>query len=99
MSYSSQTARLKKLVEDLEKPENIQKLNTLSLFPTFEDMKSKQNSFEQIFAGQAEANANLRNMKSASAIRRDLEKTLILSQSYQCHERNHRLGTLVCRNQ
>lgn len=76
MSYSSQTARMKKLVEDLEKPENIQKLNTLSLFPTFDDMKSKQNFFEQIFAGQAEANANLRNMKSASAIRRDLEKTL-----------------------
>ena len=76
MSYSSQTARMKKLVEDLEKPENIQKLNTLSLFPTFDDMKAKQNAFEQIFAGQAEANANLRNMKSASAIRRDLEKTL-----------------------
>lgn len=76
MSYSSQTARMKKLFEDLEKPENIQKLNALSLFPTFDDMKSKQNFFEQIFAGQAEANANLRNMKSASAIRRDLEKTL-----------------------
>lgn len=76
MSYSSQTAQMKKLIEDLEKPENIQKLNALSLFPTFEDMKSKQNSFKQIFAGQAEANAKLRNMKSASAIRRDLEKTL-----------------------
>lgn len=76
MSYSSQTAQMKKLIEELKQPENIQKLNALSLYPTFEDMKAKQNAFEQIFAGQAEANANLRNMKSASAIRRDLEKTL-----------------------
>lgn len=76
MSYSSQTAQMKKLIEELEQPENTQKLNTLSLFPAFNDMKAKQNAFEQIFAEQAGANANLRQMKSASAIRRDLEKTL-----------------------
>ncbi|WP_374459321.1 DUF6261 family protein [Chryseobacterium taeanense] len=76
MSYSSQTAQIKKLIEDLEKPENTQKLDALSLFPAFDDMKSKQNAFEQIFAEQAGANANLRNMKSASSIRKDLEKAL-----------------------
>jgi Family of unknown function (DUF6261) len=76
MSYSSQTAQMKKLIEDLEKPENIQKLNVLSLFPSFNEMKSKQDTFEQIFAEQAGANANLRNMKSASSIRKDLEKAL-----------------------
>ena len=32
--------------------------------------------FEAIFADQAEANADLRQMTSASAIRRDLEKNL-----------------------
>ncbi|SEM30843.1 hypothetical protein SAMN05421856_102318 [Chryseobacterium taichungense] len=76
MSYSSQTAQMKKLIEDLEKPENIQKLNALSLLPAFNEMKSKQDVFEQIFAEQAGANANLRNMKSASSIRKDLEKAL-----------------------
>lgn len=76
MSYSSQTAQMKKLIEDLEKPENIQKLNALSLFPSFNEMKSKQDAFEQIFAEQAGANASLRNMKSASSTRKDLEKAL-----------------------
>ncbi|WP_312902367.1 DUF6261 family protein [Chryseobacterium taichungense] len=76
MSYSSQTAQMKKLIEDLEKPENIQKLNALSLLPAFNEMTSKQHVFEQIFAEQAGANANLRNMKSASSIRKDLEKAL-----------------------
>ncbi|MFC3157278.1 hypothetical protein SAMN05443633_11851 [Chryseobacterium arachidis] len=75
-SYSTQTAQMKKLIEDLEKPENAQKLNALSLLTAFHDMKSKHETFEQIFAEQAEANANLRQMKSASSIRRNLEKVL-----------------------
>ncbi|HEX7870898.1 MAG TPA: DUF6261 family protein [Chryseobacterium sp.] len=75
-SYSTQTAQMKKLIEDLEKPENIQKLNTLSLVAAFNDMKSKHEAFELIFAEQAGANAQLRQMKSATAIRRDLEKTI-----------------------
>ncbi|MCX8524921.1 DUF6261 family protein [Chryseobacterium formosus] len=75
-SYSTQTAQMKKLIEDLEKPENIQKLNTLSLVTAFNDMKSKHEAFELIFAEQAGANAQLRQMKSATAIRRDLEKTI-----------------------
>ncbi|MCX8532478.1 DUF6261 family protein [Chryseobacterium luquanense] len=75
-SYSTQTAQMKKLIEDLEKPENIQKLNTLSLVAAFNNMKSKHEAFELIFAEQAGANAQLRQMKSATAIRRDLEKTI-----------------------
>lgn len=75
-SYSKQTAQMKKLIEDLEKTENIQKLNALLLIPAFNDMKAKHNVFERVFAEQAGANANLRMMKSATAIRRDLEKKL-----------------------
>ncbi|MCY0978454.1 DUF6261 family protein [Chryseobacterium wangxinyae] len=75
-SYSTQTAQMKKLIEDLEKQENIQKLNALSSFSAFSEMKSKHETFEQIFAEQAHANSTLRQMKSASAIRRDLEKSL-----------------------
>ncbi|WP_262147072.1 DUF6261 family protein [Chryseobacterium foetidum] len=75
-SYSTQSAQMKKLTEDLEKPENFQKVNALSLVPALNEMKAKHDAFEQIFAEQAGANASLRQMKSATAIRRDLEKVL-----------------------
>lgn len=76
MSYSSQTAQMKKLIEELEKPENNQKLKDLKVETAFNEMKDKQTAFEAIFAEQAGANADLRNQKSASGIRRDLEKSL-----------------------
>jgi hypothetical protein len=76
LSYSSQTAQMKKLIEELEKPENNQKLKDLKLTIAFDEMKDKQTAFETIFAEQAGANADLRNQKSASGIRKDLEKTL-----------------------
>lgn len=76
LSYSSETAQMKKLIEELEKPENTQKLTALSLTTAFIDMKDKQTAFELIFAEQAGANANLRQQKSASSIRKDLEKIL-----------------------
>lgn len=75
-SYSRQTAQMKKLIEELETSENIQKLNALSLLPSFNEMKSKHEAFELLFAEQAGAIAHLRQMKNASAIRRDLEKKL-----------------------
>lgn len=76
LSYSSQTAQMKKLLETLELPENQQKISALSLDIAFQEMKNTQETFEVIFAEQAVANAGLRQMTSASAIRRDLEKTL-----------------------
>jgi len=76
LSYSSETAQMKKLIEELEKPENLAKLNALSLTDAFTDMKTKQAAFEALFAEQAAANADLRTMRSASAIRKDLEKSL-----------------------
>lgn len=76
LSYSSETAQMKKLIEELEKPENIAKINALALTDAFADMKTKQAAFEAMFAEQASANADLRTMKSASAIRKDLEKSL-----------------------
>lgn len=76
MSYSSQTAQMKKLIEELDKPENTTKITALSITAAFTDMKTKQTAFETLFAEQATANADLRNMKSASGIRKDLEKSL-----------------------
>lgn len=76
LSYSSQTAQMKKLIEVLETTENKQKITLLSLDAAVEEMKAKQDSFEIVFAEQAKANADLRQMTSASAIRKELEKTL-----------------------
>ncbi|MCU7616970.1 DUF6261 family protein [Chryseobacterium sp. PBS4-4] len=76
LSYSSQTAQMKKLIEALESPENQQKIALLSLNTAFADMKTKHEAFETVFGEQAVANADLRQMTSASAIRRDLEKNL-----------------------
>ncbi|MDP9954974.1 hypothetical protein J2X97_000611 [Epilithonimonas hungarica] len=76
MSYSSQTAQMKKLIEELEKAENFQKIKDLKLTAAFDDMKDRQADFEKIFAVQAGANADLRNQKTASGIRKDLEKSL-----------------------
>ena len=62
---------MKKLIEELEKQVNSQKLKALSLEDAFTDMKNKQEAFETLFAEQASANE-----KSASGIRRDLERSL-----------------------
>ena len=67
-SYSSQSAQMKKLIEALESTENQQKINALSLTATFADLKTKYENFETVFAGQAEANADLRTMPSGSGI-------------------------------
>lgn len=76
LSYSSQTAQMKKLIEALESPDNQQKIALLSLNTAFADMKTKHEALETVFGEQAEANADLRQMTSASAIRKDLERNL-----------------------
>ncbi|MPS65397.1 MAG: hypothetical protein DI622_16485 [Chryseobacterium sp.] len=76
LSYSSQTAQMKKLIEELETPENLQKISLLSLDVAFADMKARHEAFETIFADQAEANTDLRQLTSATAIRKVLEKNL-----------------------
>lgn len=76
MSYSSQTAQMKKLIEALERPENTQKIVNLSLSIAFLEMKTKHEYFEDVFEEQTEANAGLRQMESASSVRRSLERTL-----------------------
>lgn len=73
MSYSAQTAQMKKLIEDLERLENAQKINALSINVAFDELKNAQTAFETLFAEQAESNAALRQMKSATAIRKDVE--------------------------
>lgn len=76
LSYSAESAQMKKLIEELEKTEYKAKLTALSLTTAFTELKTKQENFEQIYAEQVEANADLRKIPSATALRRELEKTL-----------------------
>ena len=76
LSYSAESAQMKKLIEELEKTEHKAKLTALSLTTAFTELKTKQENFEQIYAEQVEANADLRKIPSATALRRELEKTL-----------------------
>lgn len=76
MSYFAETAQLKKLIEELEKPDNALRITNLSLTAAFADLKTKHQVFEVIFAEQAEANADLRQLSSATSTRKELEKVL-----------------------
>lgn len=76
LSYSAETAQLKKLIEAFSLTENIERLTALGIHIAFEELKTKQETFESIFAEQTEANAELRKLPSASSIRRSLEKSL-----------------------
>lgn len=75
-SYADQSVLLNKLIAELEKSENKEKLKKLNLETTFSDLKEKQTTFETLVSTQTEANAELRQTKSASAIRKDLEKAI-----------------------
>ena len=70
LSYSAETAQLKKLIEELEKPDNTLRIINLSLVSAFDDLKTKHTDFEILFAQQAEANGDLRQIASASSSRK-----------------------------
>ncbi len=76
LSYAEESAQMIKLIEELEKPENTAKLTALGIQPTFNELKAAQQNFETVYAQQAEANANLRNLPSATGSRKNLEIAL-----------------------
>lgn len=49
LSYSAESAQMKKLIEELSKTENQTLLAALSLETTFSELKNKQNHFETLF--------------------------------------------------
>lgn len=76
MSYSSQSAQMKKLIEALETTENMQRITNLNITGALQALRTTQIEFEQLFAEQAEANADLRELTSATALRKELERVL-----------------------
>lgn len=75
-SYADQSVLLNKLIADLDKTENKERLTRLNLAIAFADLKTKQETFSHLISEQTEANAELRLTKSASAVRKDLESVI-----------------------
>lgn len=75
-SYADQLVLLDKLIAELEKVENIDRLARLNLDTSFIDLKTKQETFSSLISEQTEANTELRLTKSVSAVRKDLERVI-----------------------
>ncbi len=75
-TYAEESAAMKKLLEDFEKPENAAKFNLLSLTEVLTLLKTQHARFEELFSEQVQANAGLRQMESASSLRSSLESAL-----------------------
>ncbi len=76
LSYSSETAQIKKLIEVLESEENKEQIKKLHLTSVFNELKKVQTEFETLYLQQANANAQLRALPSATVMRKDLEQAL-----------------------
>lgn len=76
LTYAAKTAQLEKLLKELQQPAQAEHLSKLHLTPAFDELRARHLTFETLFAEQAEANAALRAMPSATAQRRQLEGAL-----------------------
>lgn len=76
LSYGEQTLQLGKLIEALSLAENQNHIKNLSIEESFNELKAKHEAFKVLFDEQAQANAELREIKSASSLRKTLEKDL-----------------------
>jgi len=72
-NYSSKAALFSKLIEMLDLPENNAKIKNLHLTELFEILKTTHLNFDKLYFEQIDANAKLRGMETASALRSDLE--------------------------
>ncbi len=75
--WAEETAQMKKLLEELFKPENAAKIERMQLTFALNQINAAQIAFEKLFNEIAEENSELRMMESASSIRKTLQTTLI----------------------
>lgn len=76
LKFAEETAQMKKLIEDFDKPENIEKIEKTHLTPIVSHLKVAHTAFEKLFNEIAAENAELRMLDSASTMRRRLETAL-----------------------
>ena len=75
-SYGDESSHMDKLIEDLEKQENKDKIDRVHLTEAYELMKSAHQNFELNFGEQTAANAELRSMESATSLQNKLVTAL-----------------------
>ncbi|AEK22635.1 DUF6261 family protein [Capnocytophaga canimorsus] len=75
-SYAEQTVQLGKLIQALLEEENQNHIKKLSLEAAFENLKAKHEEFKMYYNEQAQANAELREITSATKQRKELERDL-----------------------
>lgn len=76
MNYVAETAQMVVIFKELDKPENAARLEALKFKPAYEELKKRQDAFEDLYAVQAEDNAELRKLPPASSARARLQKAL-----------------------
>jgi len=74
--YAEETAQLKKMLEELDSPVNVAKIESMLLTPLVHQLKDDQTAFEKLFNEVAGENAELRMMESASSYRKTMETAL-----------------------
>ena len=76
LSYAEQTIQLGKLIQALTTSENQERFKNLAIENAFEQLQKAHQNFKQVFDQQAQANSELREIKSATELRKKLEKDL-----------------------
>ena len=76
LPYEDKSTLLRELLEALELKINKERIKILLLETSIGKLKDTQERFDILYSEQVEANANLREIQSASAIRKSLEKAL-----------------------
>ena len=76
LAYVEESAQLRKLFTDLDTPVYTEHIRNLGIESIVRDLKQYQTDFETLYSQQAEANADLRLMPSATAARKNLEVAL-----------------------
>lgn len=74
--WAEETAQMKKLIEELDKPENAAKIERMQLTGVVAQIEEAQTAFEKLFNEIAGENSELRIMESASSYRKTLETAL-----------------------
>jgi len=74
--YAEETAQMKKLLDELNLPQNKVKIEEMQLTSLVAQLKTAQDEFEQLFNEMAGENSELRMQESATSMRNRLEEAL-----------------------
>ncbi len=76
INYSESLALLSMLIKDLHSEFYLQKIEALGLKPYLTELTNSNQQFEDLYYRQAQANAQIRRLPSATKARKQLEKAL-----------------------